>query len=197
VATLSRPITNNHDHGELETMFFNEFQKTCHLSRLVSTLLLQFSAHRVPHGSGDPCGLAARAWVGRFPPARNPHLQARVSRQAWVFSQTSFFAAAATVNESGILRAKNCCLSAPGGPRPPFFGPSSVQFVPPLPFTNSQFSKWRCKSRQASFLPLHAVSSRSTTNQQGLLQSTKRVTLCHFNQQTRCITSYFDSPHPL
>ena len=27
--------TNNHGHGDLETTFFNDFQKTCHISRLV------------------------------------------------------------------------------------------------------------------------------------------------------------------
>jgi len=32
--------TNNHDHGELETMFFNDFQRTCHISRLVCNLIV-------------------------------------------------------------------------------------------------------------------------------------------------------------
>jgi len=32
--------TNNHGHGELETTFFNDFQKTCHISQLVRCLRL-------------------------------------------------------------------------------------------------------------------------------------------------------------
>jgi hypothetical protein len=60
-----------------------------------SELVLHMGMHilhdnRESHGSGDPCGLAgrvsqARAWVGKFPPSRNPHPQVRVHRQAQVF----------------------------------------------------------------------------------------------------------------
>ena len=35
--------TNNHDHGELETTFFQDFQWTCEIGRLVSTLTLSMS----------------------------------------------------------------------------------------------------------------------------------------------------------
>jgi hypothetical protein len=49
-----------------------------------------FAAPRESHGSGDPCGLAAwvpraQAWVGKFPPAGNPHPRVRVGGLAWVF----------------------------------------------------------------------------------------------------------------
>jgi hypothetical protein len=37
--------TNNHGHGELETTFFNDFQKTCHISRLVRCLILYSLKH--------------------------------------------------------------------------------------------------------------------------------------------------------
>ncbi len=32
--------TNNHNHRELETTFFNDFQRTCHISRLVCNLIV-------------------------------------------------------------------------------------------------------------------------------------------------------------
>jgi hypothetical protein len=38
--------TNNHGHGDLETTFFNDFQKTCHISRLV-----RFLEHHIIHPS--------------------------------------------------------------------------------------------------------------------------------------------------
>jgi hypothetical protein len=45
---------------------------------------------RESHGSDNPCRLVgrvswARAWVGKFPPSRNPHLRVRVRGQVRVF----------------------------------------------------------------------------------------------------------------
>jgi hypothetical protein len=68
---------------------------------------------RVTHGSGDLCGLAARARVGNLPPARNPCLRARVCGQAWIFFSLNFTSAAAAVREPGTLTVTNHCYRGP------------------------------------------------------------------------------------